>query len=152
MSKTFVQSAQNSSVPQTHKTAAAADCSTTNQTSQTSRPYWRLLVRLKNCNIFFLPKFHCELNFIEQCWGYAKRIYRLNPASSREDQLEKNTLAALEAVLLKSMCKFANFSHRFMDAYSVLPEGIMLELDRKGVIIILFKRTMFTCSCLFRQT
>ncbi|KAF9224278.1 hypothetical protein BS17DRAFT_831223, partial [Gyrodon lividus] len=22
--------------------------------------------------LLFLLKFHCELNFIEQCWGYAK--------------------------------------------------------------------------------
>jgi hypothetical protein len=70
----------------------------------------------QNCEVIFLPKFHCELNFIEQCWGYAKRIYHLNPASSREDQLEKNTLAALEAVPLKSMRKFSNRSRRFMDA------------------------------------
>ena len=104
--------------------------------------------------VIFLPKFHCELNFIEQCWGYSKRLYRLNPESSREDHLEQNMLAALEAVPLKSMRKFATRSRRFtVDAYArglngrqaawaarkyrghrVLPEWILEELDRKNIV------------------
>jgi hypothetical protein len=28
----------------------------------------------KGISAIFLPKFHCELNPIEQCWGYSKRL------------------------------------------------------------------------------
>ena len=116
--------------------------------------------------VIFLPKFHCELNFIEMCWGYAKRIYRQYPPSKDEGQLKENLISALESVPLGTMrrqvvsrqlvacrahcCRFARRSGRFIDAYRcgldgkwaawaarkyrshrVLPESLMMDLDKE---------------------
>ncbi|KIJ10549.1 hypothetical protein PAXINDRAFT_164241 [Paxillus involutus ATCC 200175] len=108
--------------------------------------------KMKGFNVMFLPKFHCELNFIEQCWGYAKRVYRCYPPSSKDADLEANMIKALDSVPLESMRKFATRSRRFMDAYykglngkqaawaakkyrghQVLPATIMKDLDRAKV-------------------
>ncbi|CAK5271572.1 unnamed protein product [Mycena citricolor] len=68
-------------------------------------------------DVLFFPKFHPKCNFIKQCWGYTKQIYRMFPMSSSKDDLERNMNAALNLVPLNSMQKFATRSDRFIDAY-----------------------------------
>ncbi|KAF8578935.1 hypothetical protein K439DRAFT_1648626 [Ramaria rubella] len=109
-----------------------------------------LKITCKACgfHVIFLPKFHCKLNFIEQCWGYSKRVYQQYPVSSKEEDLERNVLTALNSVPLASMWHFACRSCCFMDGYwlglngkqaawaakhycshRTLPESIMRDLE-----------------------
>jgi len=75
------------------------------------------------------------------------------PPSSREEDLEANTLRSLDSIPLQMMRKFATRSRRFMDAYDrglngkqaawaarkyrghrVLPPNIFEELGKEGVV------------------
>jgi hypothetical protein len=57
-------------------------------------------------HVIFLLKFHCELNFIEQCWGFAKHLYQQYPSSTKVANLECNVLEALDSVPLIAMQQF----------------------------------------------
>ena len=80
------------------------------QTTCKARGFW----------VLFIPKFHCKLNFIEQCWGYAKWIYHHYPTSSKEADLKHNVLAALESVPLESMWKWSNLIYFWFHMSNIL--------------------------------
>jgi transposase len=55
--------------------------------------------------VVFLPKYHCGLNPIEQCWGYAKKRYREMPHANKPLVMEQYVLDAIDSIPIKSIQK-----------------------------------------------
>jgi hypothetical protein len=64
----------------------------------------------------FLPKFHCELNFIEFFWGVVKKYLREH-SDFTFDTLKENLPKALASVPLATIWQWEHRMYRWMDAY-----------------------------------
>ena len=64
----------------------------------------------------FLPKFHCELNFIEFFWGAVKR-YLCTNCDYTFETLKKNLPLALASVNIRTIRRWEHRMIRWMDAY-----------------------------------
>jgi hypothetical protein len=91
-------------------------------------PWIKETVRNAGHEVIFLPKFHCEFNWIERYWGAAKKYTRRNCNYTWEG-LQATVPAGLESVSLVAMRKFARKSFRYMDAYREI-RGVYLSPEQ----------------------
>ena len=64
----------------------------------------------------FLPKFHCELNFIEYFWGAVKQ-YLWEHCNYTFETLKENMPTALASVSVETIQKWEHWMKRWMEVY-----------------------------------
>ena len=83
------------------------------------------LINSRGYRAIFIPKFHCELNPIEACWGQAKRYTRSHCDYSFPG-LERTVNPGLNSVTLDQIRKYFRKMRDTMRAYR---EGVVAGPD-----------------------
>ncbi|KAH8919976.1 hypothetical protein BT69DRAFT_1207966, partial [Atractiella rhizophila] len=82
---------------------------------QEQKPLMQEILERKGHKAIFLPKLHCELNFIEFFWGPMKRYIRAENCDYTFEGLKKTE--GLRSVPLSTIRKFEHRTHRWIQAY-----------------------------------
>ena len=82
------------------------------------KPELQLLIEKLGHKVMFLPRFHCELNQIEQYWMHGKREYKdQNFMVESTSQFEKNVDICLNKIDEKLAHKIAKHARKYLNAY-----------------------------------
>lgn len=84
----------------------------------------------EDCELIFLPKFHCELNFIERIWGYCKAHLR-RCCTFRFDDLQRMLPETLLSVPQHFFRRAARSCFRWMSGYREGLTGPFLDFIMK---------------------
>ena len=77
--------------------------------------------------IIFYPKYHCELNFIEMVWGWAKGHHRRHCTYNYKDLKDGLPITFLELLPLAFVRRVFQHCLRFMSGYRQKLEGPLLD-------------------------
>ncbi|KAF8601597.1 hypothetical protein BDV93DRAFT_445445, partial [Ceratobasidium sp. AG-I] len=110
------------------------------------------LVESRGCSMILLPKYHCELNPIEQCWGASKRAFRSYGIPKSMPEMRNQIIESLDSIDIVQIRRFFNRAHRFADGYRkqlsgaqadwamkkyhshrVFPNHILKEVEEAGI-------------------
>ena len=83
--------------------------------------------------IIFYPKYHCELNYIENIWSYIKQLLRKHCTYNYSDLKAKlpEIIQDLSTAKIAYVRKMASHSYKFMELYRRGLDGPLLDFAIK---------------------
>jgi len=122
------QSARASNAPKMLLYAVAGACSTMNRILLMLNPFWRQPAKPEAFSFIF-AQVHCELNFIEQCWGYSKESI-----DSVQFHPKRSTWSACShGARLRAAGIYAPVCNPIAVLHGWLPAGFEWETGRVGL-------------------